>query len=54
MSQEGLAFSAALDRSYVGGVERGERNISFLTLVKIAKCLKCDIAELTKDIPYDK
>jgi transcriptional regulator with XRE-family HTH domain len=51
LSQERLALNASLDRSYIGSVERGERNLSFLTLVKIAQCLKCDIARFTKDIP---
>lgn len=51
LSQEQLAFNANVDRSYVGGIERGERNISFLTLTKIAKCLDCDIAAFTKGIP---
>ena len=51
LSQEQLAFKAEVDRSYVGGIERGERNVSFLTLVKIAECLECDIAKFTKGIP---
>jgi len=51
LSQEQLALQAEVDRSYVGGIERGERNVSFLTLVKIAECLDCDIAKFTKDIP---
>ena len=50
-SQEQLALHANIDRSYVGGIERGERNVSFLTLVKIAKCLECDLATLTEGIP---
>jgi transcriptional regulator with XRE-family HTH domain len=50
LSQEGLANEAGLDRSYIGGVERGERNISFITLCKIAKALKVDVASLTKRI----
>ena len=54
ISQEQLAFLASLDRSYVGGIERGLRNISFLTLVKIATTLECNISDLTKGIPYDK
>jgi len=54
MSQETLALNASLDRSYVGGVERGERNVSFLTLIKIAQCLKCDIARFTKGIPDER
>lgn len=50
-SQEQLAFQAEVDRSYVGGIERGERNVSFLTLVKIADCLGYDVAKFTKGIP---
>lgn len=51
LSQEQLALKAEVDRSYVGGIERGERNVSFLTLVKIADCLGFDVAKLTKGIP---
>jgi transcriptional regulator with XRE-family HTH domain len=51
LSQEQLALKAEVDRSYVGGIERGERNVSFLTLVKIANCLGCDVAIFTKGIP---
>ncbi|MBI3600996.1 MAG: helix-turn-helix transcriptional regulator [Nitrospinae bacterium] len=51
LSQEQLAFDADVDRSYIGGIERGERNVSFLTLVKIAECLGCDISKFTKGIP---
>lgn len=51
LSQEQLALQAEVDRSYVGGIERGERNVSFLTLVKIAECIGCDVAKFTKNIP---
>jgi transcriptional regulator with XRE-family HTH domain len=51
LSQEQLAFDAGVDRSYIGGIERGERNVSILTLVKIASCLGCDVAKFTKGIP---
>ncbi len=38
-SQEALAHEAGLDRSYMSGIERGVRNISVLTLSKVAKAL---------------
>lgn len=54
LSQEELAFKAGIDRSYIGGIERGERNVSFLTLVKLAQCLNCKITDFTNDIPDGK
>jgi transcriptional regulator with XRE-family HTH domain len=50
-SQEELAFEAEIDRSYIGGVERGERNLSFLTLCQIAKTLGSDVGALTFNLP---
>lgn len=50
-TQEILAEKAEIDRSYIGGVERGERNLSFTVLCQICTALKCDVAELTKGIP---
>jgi transcriptional regulator with XRE-family HTH domain len=46
ISQEGLANSALLDRSYMGGIERGEHNISVINLVKIADQLQMKPSEL--------
>ncbi len=40
-----------LDRSYFGGVERGERNLTFFSLCQICVGLNCDIAAVTKGIP---
>lgn len=46
LSQEKLGFEAGLDRSYVGGVERGERNIALLNIFKLARALKIHPKEL--------
>lgn len=51
LSQEELAFEAGLDRSYVGGIERGERNITFRSLALIATALKTDVGTLTSGLP---
>jgi transcriptional regulator with XRE-family HTH domain len=50
-SQEELAYESGIDRSYIGGVERGERNITFNVLCKIASALRSDVAALTKELP---
>jgi transcriptional regulator with XRE-family HTH domain len=50
LSQEQLAFAADLDRSYVGGVERGERNISLQNIKKLAQALDVSISELSRGI----
>ena len=53
LTQEGLAFKSDIDRSYIGGVERGERNLSFDKLCQIAQALGSDVAALTKDLPAE-
>ena len=39
LSQEALADKANIDRSYMGGIERGEHNIAIINLLKIADAL---------------
>jgi transcriptional regulator with XRE-family HTH domain len=50
-TQEELAGKSGIDRSYIGGVERGERNLTFTVLCQICTALNCDVAELTTGIP---
>jgi transcriptional regulator with XRE-family HTH domain len=47
-SQMELANKAGLDRTYIGGVERGERNIALKNIAKIAKVLNVSPSELLK------
>lgn len=46
LSQEGLALACDLDRTYIGGVERGERNVSLVNIEKIAQALGVPLREL--------
>ena len=39
LSQESFAEEVGLDRSYIGGIERGEHNLALVNLLKIAKSL---------------
>lgn len=50
LSQEDLAYEAQLDRTYIGSIERGERNISIINLIRIAVVLKISLSELLTDI----
>lgn len=50
LSQEDLADLAGLHRTYVGGIERGERNVAFLNIVKLAKALEVSLSDLMKGL----
>jgi len=50
VSQEAFADMCELDRSYIGGIERGERNVALVNIEKIAKTLKLTIAELFRGV----
>jgi len=45
-SQENFAYACELDRTYVGGIERGERNLSLRNIERIADTLGISLSEL--------
>ena len=49
-SQEAFAEECDLDRTYMGGVERGERNLGLRNVEKIAEALDISIAELMEGV----
>jgi transcriptional regulator with XRE-family HTH domain len=46
LSQEELAFRAKVHRTYVGGIERGERNPALKNIAAIAKALEVTLSDL--------
>lgn len=46
LSQEALADLAEIDRSHMGKIERGERNVTMLNVIRIAKALDAKPSEL--------
>lgn len=46
LSQEALADKANIDRSYIGGVERGEHNVAVINLLKIADALEMKLSDV--------
>lgn len=50
LSQEAFADLCELDRTYVGGIERGERNVALVNIERIAKAFRISLAELFRGI----
>lgn len=51
-SQEALAVDAELDRSYMGGIERGEHNLTLINLQKIATALGTQPSKILQAAGY--
>jgi len=49
LSQEKLAELASVHRNFIGQIERGERNCTIMSLVKIATALRCKSSEILDD-----
>jgi len=52
-SQEAFANKAGLHRTYMGGLERGERNPTLITICRIARELGMSLAELFQEVHED-
>lgn len=50
LSQEELAFRAQLHRTYIGGIERGERNVGLLNIIKLANALDTSAEQLMRGV----
>jgi len=48
-SQERVAPMARFGRTYIGGVERGERNVSLITIVRLARAMTIPASDLLRD-----
>ena len=48
ISQEALALDAGINRTYMGDVERGERNLALLNMAKIARALGVKLSEIIR------
>jgi len=50
ISQEKLAELAEMHRTYVSGIERGERNVSLVNIIRLAKAFGVSVSELMEGI----
>jgi len=50
VSQEEFADMCGLDRTYLGGIERGERNVSLINIERVAKALRVSLSDLFREV----
>jgi transcriptional regulator with XRE-family HTH domain len=50
LSQEAFADICGLDRTYIGGIERGERNVALWNLVVISKALSLTVSSILSGV----
>lgn len=50
LSQEEFADLCGLDRTYVGGIERGERNLALVNIEKLARAFKVSLSDLFRSV----
>lgn len=53
-SQEGFGDACGIDRSYMGGIERGEHNLALVNILKIVQALKVTPSEFFRDLDPDR
>lgn len=53
ISQEELAHRAELHRTYIADIERGARNVTLLTLVRLASALEVSVEVLMRELPAE-
>lgn len=54
LSQETFADDCEIDRSYMGGVERGERNLALVNIIRIVQALDMEPSEFFRGLDKDK
>lgn len=50
LTQERLAELSGLHPNYIGGIERGERNLSLINIVRLTRALQCRVGEIFNGI----
>ena len=53
LTQETLARKANLHRTYIGMVERGEKNVTLLSMAKLAVALGVNLSNLVRGVKYE-